>query len=258
MYTNYSRPGVVVYKPARGKSKRRVYRSSRIKPKTRLTRMIKNVVNKMEETKQISEQITDVTLFNGSISLGSECYNALPAVLRGDTSYNRDGDKIQPMYLTLRFLLQLTSGMPIHAHLFVLEDKLNRDGNTTRDFNFLNLNGTDTNFDGSWINSGYPVNTEDFKLIKRKKIKLSFDQQPAGTGTSITEDGQVFKEIKVKIPIRKLHKYLDYWGAPSTSPQPKNCNLFWAIGYVNADGSVDSVSARLRVTCVSTLYYKDA
>lgn len=243
-----------IINPKTGKVTRRTY----FRKPTTMRRYIKNIVRGLEETKQITETILDGQLFNGTISQATECYNCVPAVLRGDTSYQRDGDKIQPMYLTLRFIMEVTSGMPIHAHLFILEDKLNRDGNVTRDYNFLNLNGTDINFDGSWVNAGYPVNTEDFKLIKRKKIRLAFDQQPAGTATSITEAGKVFKEFKVKIPIKKLHKYFDYWGSPSTSPQPKNCNLFWALGYVNADGSVDSVSTRLKVTCVSTLYYKDS
>lgn len=252
--------GAGVYKMGRaGGARRRLkaYRR-RYKPKGKLTRLIKKVVNRMEETKQITETIVDGLNFNGVISSSTECYNVIPAVNRGDTSYQRDGDKIQPMYITLRFLIHLTGGMPIHAHLFVLEDKLNRDGNVSRDYNFLNLNGTDTNFDGSWVNSGLPVNTEDFKLIKRKKIKLAGNQYPAGTGTAITEDGQLFKEVKIRVPISKMHKYFDYWGSPSTSPQPKNCNLFWAVGYVNADGTVDTVSTRCKITCVSTLYYKDA
>lgn len=229
-----------------------------IRKKSSLRRYIKNVMGKEEETKQKSETITDAVLFNGAISTSGECYDCLPDIARGTTSFERDGDKISPMYLTLRFIMQLTSGMPIHAQLFVLEDKLNRVGSSTRDYNFLNLNGTDVGFDGTWTNSGYPVNTEDFKLVTRKRIRLAFDQQPGGTGTSFTEDGVLFKEFKVKIPIRKLHKYLDYWGSPSTDYQPKNCNLFWAIGYTNADGTVDTISTRLKVTCISTLYYKDA
>lgn len=232
--------------------------SRRRRPTKSLRRTIKSIVNGLEETKQVTETIVDGAIFNGVINFSGECYNCIPAVTRGDTSYQRDGDKIQPMYLTLRFLMELNGGMPVNVHLFCLEDKLNRDGNSSRDYNFLNLNGTDTNFDGSWVNSGLPVNTEDFKVIKRKKIRLAGNQYPGGTATAITESGKIFKEVKIKIPIKKLHKYLDYWGSPSSNSQPKNANIFWALGYVNADGTVDSVTTRVRVTCVSTLYYKDS
>lgn len=232
------------------------------KKKQSFAAKVKKIIAGKEETKQKTQTIYDSIAtginFNSGINTSGECYNVLPDVGRGDTSYERDGDKIQPMYCNLRFNMSLNGGQPAHVYLFVLEDKLQRDGNTTRDYNFLNLNGQDTNFDGTWVNSCLPVNTEDFKLIARRRIRLAYDQQPAGAGTAATESSPMFKEVNIKVPIKR-YKYFDYYGAPSTSNQPKNHNLFWAIGYLNSDGTSDSgLTARLRVTCLSTFYYKDA
>lgn len=215
-----------------------------------------------EETKQITEQIVSNTVFNGSISAGSECYNVIPDIPRGTTSAQRVGDKIIPMWCKLRFQLAITGGLPRHVHLFVLRDKIQNDGNTTRDFNFLNLNGTDVNFDGSWYYAGLPVNTEDFQLIRRSIIPLSFNQQPSGAGTGTNDNtSPLYVEHEIKIPMQAVlgsDFQIDYYGSPSTSYQPKNVNMFWALGYTNADGTVDSVTTSVRVDCVSTFYYKDA
>lgn len=219
------------------------------------------VIAGKEETKQITQQIVSNTLFNGSISSSGECYNVIPDVPRGTTSAERIGDKISPMWVKLRFQLTITGGLPRHCHLFVLRDKINNEGSSTRDYNFLNLNGTDTNFDGSWFNAGLPVNTEDFQLIKRMLLPLALDQQPSGTGTAATENSPMYRDFEVRIPMKAVlgvDYQLDYYGSPSTTYQPKNCNMFWALGYTNADGSVDSITTNVRVDCVSTFYYKDA
>lgn len=224
-----------------------------------------SIVNKTVETQQLSQtiydSITSLVNFNSAIQTTSECYNVLPDVSRANNaaSYQREGDKITPTFCNLRFNMSLSSGQPIHVYLFVLMDKQNTDANnrTSDQPNFLNLNGVGTNFDGSWVNSCLPIDTERYKIIKRKRVKLTYDAQPGGSPTAPTESGILFKELKVSIPMSKYVKQLDYYGYPSTLNQPKNCNMFWAIGYINADGSSDTIG-RLRVTCLSTLYFKDA
>lgn len=227
---------------------------------------VQKILNKNVETQQLSQTIYDsissLVNFNSAIQTVSECYNVLPDVSRANNaaSYQREGDKIMPTYCNLRFNMSISSGQPIHVYLFVLMDKQITDANnrTADTPNFLNLNGTSSNFDGSWVNSCLPVDTERFKIIKRRRIKLSYNAQPGGSPTAPTEaTSPLFKELKVSIPMSKYVKQLDYYGYPSTLNQPKNCNMFWAIGYINADGTADTIG-RLRVTCLSTLYFKDA
>lgn len=236
------------------------------KRKPTFEQKVRKILNKNVETQQLSQTIYDsissLVNFNSAIQTTSECYNVLPDVSRANNaaSYQREGDKIVPTYCNLRFNMSISSGQPIHAYLFVLMDKQNTDANnrTADTPNFLNLNGTSANFDGTWVNSCLPIDTERFKIIKRRRIKLSYDAQPGGSPTAPTEaTSPLFKELKVSIPMSKYVKQLDYYGYPSTFNQPKNCNMFWAIGYINADGTLDTLG-RLRVTCLSTLYFKDA
>lgn len=228
---------------------------------------VMKVLNKNIETQQLTQTIYDsgnnsLNFFNSTINSLADIYNVLPDVSRANNaaSYQREGDKIMPTFCKLRFNLSLSSGQPIHAYLFVLMDKQNKDGNnrTTDTYQFLNLNGTSNAFDGSWVNAGIPVDTERFKVISRRRIKLAYDAQPGGSPTAPTEPSPLFKELSVTIPMQKYIKQMDYYGYPSTLNQPKNCNMFWAIGYVNADTTTETTTGRLRVTCVSTLYFKDA
>lgn len=239
------------------------------KKKPTLEQKVQKILNKNVETQQLTQTIYDSNVlgglfFNSSIGLvlgAPEVYNVLPDVSRANNaaSYQREGDKIMPTYCNLRFNMSISGGQPMHVYLFVLMDRNQRDGNNRAadQINFLNLNGTPASFDGSWVNSCIPVDTERYTIIKRKRIRLAFDQQPAGAGTASTESSPIFRELKVSIPMSKYIKQLDYNGYPSTLNQPKNCNMFWAIGYLNADGTADT-TGRLRVTCLSTLYFKDA
>lgn len=256
---------------ARGLGKSPKVKSKGTKKKqTSFEQKVKAVINKNVETQQLTQTIydsgnTSTNFFNSSISIGAlgtqEIYDVLPSVSRANNaaSYQREGDKIMPTWCNLRFKLSLSSGQPIHAYLFVLMDKQNTDANnrTSDTYQFLNLNGNNTNFDGGWVNAGLPIDTERFKIIKRKRIRLAYDAQPGGSPTAPTEPSPIFKEVSVKINMQKHCEQLDYYGYPSTLNQPKNCNMFWAIGYLNADTTADTVG-RLRVTCVSTLYFKDA
>lgn len=234
------------------------------KRKNTFKQKVLKIVGKQQETNQLTQTIYDTASslvnFNSAIQTVGECYNVLPDVTRANNSasYQREGDKILPTYCNLRFNMSISSGQPIHAYLYVLMDKNYTDANTrpADTPNFLNLNGGVANFDGSWVNSGIPVDTERFRIIKRKRISLTYDAQPGGSPTAPTETGKLFKELKVSIPMQRYVKQLDYYGYPSTLNQPKNCNMFWAIGYLNADGTSDTVG-RLRVTCMSTLYWKD-
>lgn len=254
----------------RGKPMRRRYRVKKA-PKSLKNQIIK-IVDKHEqskvETNQLSQTIYDSIAtginFNSSISapLGiAELYNVIPDISRANNaaSYQREGDKITPLFCNIKWNLSIGSGQPIHAYLFVLRDKIQQDGNGrgSAAVNFLNLNGGNTNFDGSWVNSCLPVDTEQFQVIKRKKISLTYDAQPGGSPTAPTESGKMFKEYTLKLNMQKYIKQLDYYGYPSTANQPKNFNIFWCIGYLNADGTTDS-TGRLRVTCLSTIYFKDA
>lgn len=238
---------------------KKILPKKRVIPPRRLKKMVKQIVQEDEETKQISQQITPTsgtfTSFNSGISASNECYSVLPDLYKGTSSNARIGDKIKPMFVKLRWNMSITGGVPLHVYLFVLEDKNQKDGNQARESQFLNDSGSGAYFDGTLRNSCLPVDTERFRVIKRQRIRLAATQYPSGTGTAITDaSGQYFKEFQVKINMKRYGQ-IDYSGG---NGQPINRNLYWCLGYTKGDGSTESLTTSLNAMCLTTFYFKDA
>lgn len=235
--------------------KKRVYR----RRNAGLARRVRSIVNSMEETKQ--KTTTYTISFNSGITSTSEIYNIIPTLTKGDDSNQRQGDKIQPMWLKVCMIMKYGTGgssvQPIHPHMFCLIDKNQRNSNNLFSTSYiLNNGGTPTQFDGTWSNSNLPVDTEQFKIVKRKKFRLAYNTLPGGTATTVTDPNEpIWKEYSFKINLRKYTRTFDYSGS-NTSPE--NLNLGLAFGYTRLDDVVDLTGTPLTIMFQSTLYYKDS
>lgn len=229
------------------------------KRRTNLVRRVRSIVNSMEETKQ--KTTTYTISFNSGISNVSEIYNIIPTLALGTDSTNRIGSKVQPMWLKVCMIMKYNTGgasnLPIHPAMFCLIDKNQRDSNSSfSSANILNNSGTPTTFDGTWSNSKLPVDTESFKLVKRKHFRLALNYAPGGTSTSITDPNEpVWREYAFKINLRKYCRQFDYNGSNTA---PSNFNLGLCMGYSRLDDVVDLVATPLVVMFQSTLYFKDS
>lgn len=242
-------------------------RSSRVRrSKPALRRLIKNVVKSQSETKCKSETVLNGVAFNSKITTSNEMYNVIPSLSLGDNSYNRDGTVVRPTHIKLNFRVYWDSSYgnqpPKCVELFVLKDKIQRNGNyVPSSTNILkdHTNDTAVQYDGTFIRSFYPVDTTNYQVIKRKKLRLGIQPYSGNTWSTIGDATQpMWRDYSMKIPIKKYAKIFYY---NDTGNKPVNCNIFMCLGYVKADASVDGdgtdITTGVKCTCLSTLYFKD-
>lgn len=226
---------------------------------SRLARRVRSIVNGMEETKKKTS--TFQYSYNSGIGSGSEMTCILPSISQSVADSGRLGQKIQPMYLVVKGIMSYNTGgannLPIHPQMFCLIDKTQRNSNLGfSSAAFLDNSGTNVTYDGTWATSKLAVNTEDFRVVKRKTFRLALNFGPGSTSTSLTEPNTLaWREFSFTINLRKYVKYFDY---DSSGNQPNNFNLAIGFGYHRFDNTVDVVATPLNVMFQNTLYYKDS
>lgn len=243
------------------------FKPSIIGKKVTLKRYIKNVVKSQSETKCKSETVLNGVSFNSKITTSNEMYNVIPSLSLGDNSYNRDGTVVRPTHIKLNFRVYWDNGAynnqpPKCVELFILKDKIQRNGNyvpTTTNILKDNTNDTAVQYDGTFIRSFMPVDTTNFEVIKRKKLRLGIQPYSGNTWSTVGDSTQpMWRDYSMKIPVKKFAKIFYY---NDTGNKPVNCNIFCCIGYVKADASVDGdgvdLTTGIKATCLSTLYFKD-
>lgn len=223
-----------------------------------LARRVRAIVNGMEETKQ--KTTTYKLTFNSGITSAAEMYNIIPNIPQGVGDAQRVGQKIQPKYLKIRCIMSYGTGgsnvQPIHPQMFCLIDKNQKNSNLGfSTAAFLNNSGTDVTYDGTWSTAKLPVNTENFKLVKRRTFRLAYNTLPGGSATTVTEPVVIWKEYSFTVPLYKYAKYFDY---DSSGNNPINFNLGIGFGYHRLDDTTDLVGTPLTVMFQSTMYYKDS
>lgn len=224
-----------------------------------LTSRVKRIVRSMEETKQ--KTTTYSANYNSGISSVTEFYPVIPSISQGDNEDQRQGGKVMPTYLKINFIVKFGTGgsnlLPIHPTLFILCDKSQRDSNQSWSSSYILKNGSSqTQFDGTWSNSKLPVDTESFRLVRRKRFRLALNAMPGSSSTTLTDpDAPMWREYSVTLNMRKYAKFLDYNGSQN---MPTNLNMCFAAGYSRIDDTTDLTGTPLTVMMQSTLYYKDA
>lgn len=257
---------MVAFKKSFKKAIRKIAKTN-VRPKSKITRkpttkMVKSIVrreiSKNSESKMVTDSFT-ATLFNSGITSNSECYPAFPAMYKGTGSNARVGDEVKGRWLILNGMVRITNTAtmpePKYAFIYVLEDKRQKDCNAGGNYQFLNDNGAQTNFDGTFIGASRPLFTEKFKLHRRIRVKLTQQYAPASLQTGVVDQQATqFRYFKVRIWLKNSTLMYDASGAYTL---PENRNIFFAVGYTNYSNAVDVALQNVEVSLTRTLYYRD-
>jgi len=229
--------------------------------KKALTKQIKNVIKSQSETKYETEVVLNATAFNSVIASAAECYNVMPRIGLGTTSYQRIGQKITPMKcrvdLSLGFSQDDVTSRDITAHVFMLRAKSIKAARLIGNIpitDFLDAGGSGGSvaFLGTLPNAMLPVEKSNFTVLHHRKIHL---QKVDTTDLTVaSQNANSSKKLSLTYKPRQL--VFDETLDPNYA---ENDFIFMCIGYVynSPDHVPDVLNTALLVTAVSHFYYKD-
>lgn len=261
------RGAVIVSKAARSRKKyaraRRIMRAGatryRYSNKSGLSRAIQRHLDKRVETKQLT--VTNDQFFNSGITSTSEFYPLIPQITQGVGDSQRLGQKVRLKYLKIKGVVsyeisaQASNNFPVYVDMFFLQDKIQRSqNNPPNSYQFLTNGSSNITYNGDQMVAQYPVDTEEWRLIKRKRIKLALNYAPGATSSTLTDPiSPIFRTFSLKIPV--YNKVIDYESAGATLPQ--NTNYWFTCGFFQYTNTVQTLGTPVRVNYTTTVYYKD-
>jgi len=243
-----------------------------------LTKLVKSVVARQEETKFRSEIITDRVGFNSQI-LSGDMYRALPKLVQDQGEgaiYERLGRKItmKKCYLDLDICLNpsaLTSGRStaIVVHVWVLQPKAFKSLKSLTDINSLAsrllITGDASqyqSFNGFAQDVMLPLNGEQFSLIKKSTFLLG---KNTGTIQDDTTAGNqplaqsVRKSMRVMLKGPKEFLYEQDNNSPRVEYYPSNFAPVFCVAYHHQDQTTpDVINQDILVTSRASLWFDDA
>lgn len=269
-------------KPANARRNRKARQAYAVK-KTTVSAPVKTYVarqiDRNAETKYVSQQpystqsgLMNKTNFTAGITSNAECYAVIPPVTQGQGDHERIGNIITPKSLKVKGFVSLignqTDSFWIDVDIWILTSKTLKSQyqESSLDMNsLLNAgNGLNTQYDGSFLNSTFPINTSLFTVLRHKKIRLT---KPYGNMNTAICGGSAevvanyssekFSSLfNFDVPLPAKLKYdLDVQTIPS------NYYPFMVIGYnvpANCDASGIGNTNTVMVTANSCLYFKDS
>ena len=242
------------------------------RPKTNMVKLVKQIVQKTQETKQISKQYT-VTAFNSAINGAGDQMVVLPDISVGAGQYQRIGASIKPIKLVIRGYIQYKSDNNAGARMigvrqFCYSDRTVSTYNSNllagSNFQLLDTGSSSGNFTGTQLNFNTPHNKDQFKFysdkryIMMKPYGLTNTLSPTSSTDLTAVDKSLYRPFVITIPASKMPATLRYDDTNSTS-LPVNFAPFLSVGYCDLLGYTgDTTATQILTTWVSTLYYKDA
>lgn len=192
---------------------------------------------------------------NASITAG-DMYPVLPVVAPG-TAYNqRTGDKIRPKSLVVDAAISFNDygqgyqSEPLYVKVWVLQHKGTRTYplGTVPILNLLDAGNGSTSWNGSTMNSLFPINKDEFQVLGQRTFTLSDHTQEEGM--------HMAKRIQIKV--RGVPKTLHYDSVAAPN-YPSNFAPFMVIGWARSDGVTPSdLDVALKVNSWCRLTYEDA
>jgi len=262
-----------------GASKSRV--TTRAVPNKKATvALVKQVLSKEIETKFRSQAPMIVSNRNAIVT-NNDIRSLIPPMDQtGATdpgnSYERMGQKITPRKLRCSAYISLNPGITRSTNVVVcwwalthksikhypdLLPTANQDI-STKFFKTGDFNQT-YGFDGIVLNSTFPVNDNEYTVLKKGKFLL-------GKNTGVVQDvltagnqpvygnhtGRMV-EFDVKTPAKLLYDQDN--GSPKTVQYPNNFAPFMVVGYYHQDQTQgDEANADIAITMRTSLWYDDA
>ena len=256
--------------------KKKKTNTTSVRPTKALTAAVQRIVNKKIETKYVQYKpynrvfgTLDRVNFTQAINSSNEAYSLIPPVTLGPGDHQRNGTVIMPTSLTVKGFVSLIENdlrsQLCDVDIYILRHKAIKDvqyetqlGNFT---DLVNLgDGTNGQYDGSWVRSACPINTSTYTVIAHKKIRLEKAYGDAncvasGANESVaaynTSRHQRNFSIKIKMPKKLQYKN-------DTDITPSMDYPFMVIGW-NVPTNLDTNSSieSIRASASTHLYYKD-
>lgn len=248
-----TRPGQMYRRVIKGRV-RRFYKSVRVgKVAAPVKAYVKSAIKRTEEKKFAGLTLENGTAHNAAIT-NADIVQVIPTITQGDGYNQRAGDKIRPTSLVIDGCVTFNdygqgfTDTPVSVLVLCLQAKRIRDpaqvGNAP--VNVLLDRGTGaTAWDGSTLNSMFPINRDEFEILGVKRVKLS---------DTTAENTRVMSQrytMKIKTPAQFTY------GQGATLPN--NFAPFFVLGWSRDDAVIPAINeVWIKNTASSTLYYTDA
>lgn len=228
-----------------------------------------SMIHKNSENKEAYTTMTP-TDFNSGISASGDVMRIIPNISQGTDGHNRIGDKITPLSLNVKAILQMLpqganqgAGVSkIAVRLMLITPKsypnwAQASANaTTWMAQLLKKGGTTVGFTGDISDLYAPYNSQAITLHWQKVY--FFNQAYATSTTNSVAFDQSHLTRFITIPLRFRKKMWQYSADVDSGLTPTNAGYFLVLGYCFTDGtSPDTLSTRIRFQYDSILRYED-
>jgi len=240
--------------------------------------LIKSVLAQEIETKFRSQAPVINVAYNGQIT-NSDLISLVPTLYQASTSdpstaYERQAMRVSPKKLTCEFMVNITKDLARSTNVVVCWYALTH--KSTKHFPDLSVNQDisdslfrtgDSNmtygFDGIYLNSTFPVNDAEYKVLKRGKILLGKNtgqiQDSTTAGNQPVYGNHTCKIVRfnIKCPEKLIYEQDKF--TPRTVAYPTNFAPFIVFGYFHQDQTpFDLVNQDISVTLRQSLWFDDA
>lgn len=210
----------------------------------------------------------------------TDIHQLIPFVSKGIEDWQRIGQKIRPVSLTVKGALRVASvntyaisgpttpPINLHVDIYVLQHVSLKTYPLLRASNdFTQLlqtgEGTTVAYNGEAISPMLPVAKQFYKVLQRKRVLLKFAGVTASAPglNSIANAhswyGEYTMDLTKHLPAQ--FSYPEDTSVPTTDDVPTNSSIFMCMGYVSELNTTPPtpVGAEMEQTYVSSLLYKD-
>ncbi|UYD39126.1 MAG: capsid protein [Wigfec virus K19_571] len=254
------------YSKKRKYSRRRTYKSRKTYKRPKLSKnfrkAVKTIMTRACETKAIQFP-SQVQNCNNNIT-NTSVFNIIPAISQGTSQSTRIGNKISPVYFTLRLSLTCLNIINIYAlasptyfDIYIFKWKSTNEAGgapTAGDMNrFLQDNATGQSYNGELMDGLRPLNADQFTLLVKKRCTLS-------NFNAVNSTSGIFQQTNPnKTFYFNLTKHLKkVWIYDDNGTQVENDNFYIAVASTQTDGQSTGTSVTGNWQYISDLRFKDA
>lgn len=242
---------------------------------------ITRVIKAQEETKYVAEVVQDHKNHNCSIFASGDSFAMLPQIKQGTDDFQRIGRVVAPtkgyVDVHLSFTPNGMEGIPVQSAQQIYAVVYHVTNRAWKNYPSIpvgpgvfgglldNGDGTSSYFSGDIRDLQKPINTDQFRLIKKYIVKLTrntgFTQGDLVAGNS---PNMPSLSGYIRVPLKRMPKlrYDPGIGQPGAYDYPTNYAPLLAVGFAYADGTQVQgglgEQTLLQVTATAHLWYKDA
>jgi len=251
------------YSKKRKYTKKRSYKKAYKKPKfsKNLRIAVTKIIGRKIETKthQLSSEVQQVynTIDNTRV------HNIIPSILQGLGQQGRIGNKVNPVYFTLRLSLTCANLLstyalvsPTYFDVYVFKWKCSDQAGgapASGDMNrFLQAGASAEAYNGDLMDGLRPLNSDQFTLLVKKRVTLS-----NFAGNQVTQG--VFQQTNPNRTFYfNLTKHLKkVWLYDDNNSSVENDNFYLAIGSTQTDGQSTGSTLTGNYQFISDIRFKD-